>query len=239
MKKSIYVTIGLFIIIGTYVTYFFLKPINYENGIATITYNDEEIAYAKIDGINDKNNKNIIINSTIFQMGEKINVKYYKKYKKYYITALKYQASMKEEKNKLVKNIFYNQNLKKYREKVSFDVENNDLPYDKKFPTAIPVKISNQEFNIINIIDYVNYIFPIYPNLGVPSDEKIIITFLEDFEILKLESIYRENNNISSPQKMNYQLNDNNIIINSIGLGAYYIARIKLSNGDIIDYVFH
>lgn len=141
----------------------------------------------------------------------------------------------------LVKTINKDQKLNEYKKLVECkqELENGNLAICQNL-CILPDKISNQKFNeIISLNDFLKYQFLIRPFLGTPKDQKLILTFKESFEIIKLESVRMENIHvINSPQDMDYQLENNSIIVKSLNTATFYVLKIKFSNGDIINYVF-
>ncbi len=223
--------------------YFILKPTESSKGVAIISKNDGENAYVTLE---KEKSKDIKINTTIFPENDKVNVEYYKKLGKYYITKIEYKVSDKEGKKDLVKNIYKNENLDKYRQMIQVSLK--DAPNSENFYTeeyfneyvsVIPVEIDKQKYDIIDIRDYINYFVLLHLKMGSLKNTKVTLKLEKDLEILSLESVeVKQFNDIGKLQKIDYKIENNLITFNSLGLNTYYVAKIKLSNGDILNYIF-
>lgn len=227
-KRIAYVILSLIIIIISVVAYWSIQYPIYHRGIATITATKGyKAVYAKIDDIDAE----VIINSAIFKVGDEVKVEYYKQKGVYQISKLEAIIDTDEDKKQMVKNLDKDYKLHEYQDMINCQISFEDNFYNCVDCKVIPVKISGQTyFNMVTPEEYFKYL--IAPPLPILENEQIIIDFSNEFEILKFQNV--NNNNY---EDISYEIDNSNIVLNSIGQGIY-VLEIMFKNGDIVKYLF-
>ena len=233
MRKSflLFIIIIFTLLIGL-ILYSFSKSPTYYTGIATIVdYKGYKASYAKIDGVNDSKNDNIVIYSTLFKVGDKINVEYYRENGNYYISKLGAEIKSEKEKKDMVEVINNDRKLAEYKSTNKCDIYRNGILSNCSQLGIIPIKITNQLYDdLISPEDYIKYLS--HPDLGTFKDEQVTLILLDNYEIIKVQNIYNDN-----VEEIVYELNERSLSFISLGYGIYVI-EIKFENGDIVNYVF-
>lgn len=232
-KKVLILSIVILLIFSIIIICWLLKsPTYYYEGVATITdYKGYKAVYAKLDNVDNPKNKNIIIYSTLFKVGDKVNVEYYKKDGAYHISKLVANIKTDEEKIRMVKIINDDRKLKEFNGVSRCNLYRNGYSGDCSGLGIIPVPISYQIYNeLISPEDYIKFLS--HPDLGTFKDEQIILTLIENYEVIKVQNIDN-----GRPKEIMYELNERILSFKSLSYGIYVI-EVKFDTGDIVKYVF-
>lgn len=223
MKK---VLIGINALIFVVLVVLFINRDKSFKGIATVT---DIISFSSVDV--EVKGFNATINSTVFKVGDKIEVEGIDKT----INKIKYLGTTKEEKSSIISNCEDDVKLLDYKSRVDITTKQNDEDgIGIMIVHNLPVKLNNQEYdlNISNLeyfeIKYVNMDYE-YDN----TDEHIIMFKSEDnFTVKEVTANYD-----NKKENLEYQFENNTITFNKVGTVIYSVI-IEYENGDIINYLF-
>ncbi len=220
MKNRIYLSI--FIILGMILSCYYFGVLNriFEGEATVIKRDTFEIMIAEV------NKKEMEIYSNVFNVGDKVNIKYSNNK----IIDLKAIIETPEDKARLVSNIASDKKMSRYRKIISGSFEINDEQTEISNYYALPVKISNQTYKTISPSDFfeIKYYRTDTAFIRAPKGTLIELISTEDIKIL---------NFTNETQDINYNLKNNEITFESIGEGIYSIT-IELENKDIFNYIF-
>ena len=223
MKK---VVIGISITIIVVLVVLFINRVKSFKETATVT---DIISFSSVDV--EVKGFNATINSTVFKVGDKIEVEGIDKT----INKIKYLGTTKEEKSSIISNCEDDVKLLDYKSRVDITTKQNDEDgIGIMIVHNLPVKLNNQEddLNISNLeyfeIKYVNMDYK-YDN----TDEHIIMFKSEDnFTVKEVTANYD-----NKKENLEYQFENNTITFNKVGTVIYSVI-IEYENGDIINYLF-
>ena len=223
MKK---VVIGISITIIVVLVVLFINRVKSFKETATVT---DIISFSSVDV--EVKGFNATINSTVFKVGDKIEVEGIDKT----INKIKYLGTTKEEKSSIISNCEDDVKLLDYKSRVDITTKQNDEDgIGIMIVHNLPVKLNNQEYdlNISNLeyfeIKYVNMDYE-YDN----TDEHIIMFKSEDnFTVKEVTANYD-----NKKENLEYQFENNTITFNKVGTVIYSVI-IEYENGDIINYLF-
>ena len=223
MKK---VLIGISALIFVVLVVLFINRDKSFKGIATVT---DIISFSSVDV--EVKGFNATINSTVFKVGDKIEVEGIDKT----INKIKYLGTTKEEKSSIISNCEDDVKLLDYKSRVDITTKQNDEDgIGIMIVHNLPVKLNNQEYdlNISNLeyfeIKYVNMDYE-YDN----TDEHIIMFKSKDnFTVKEVTANYD-----NKKENLEYQFENNTITFNKVGTVIYSVI-IEYENGDIINYLF-
>ena len=223
MKK---VLIGISALIIVVLVVLFINRVKSFKETATVT---DIISFSSVDV--EVKGFNATINSTVFKVGDKIEVEGIDKT----INKIKYLGTTKEEKSSIISNCEDDVKLLDYKSRVDITTKQNDEDgIGIMIVHNLPVKLNNQEYdlNISNLeyfeIKYVNMDYE-YDN----TDEHIIMFKSEDnFTVKEVTANYD-----NKKENLEYQFENNTITFNKVGTVIYSVI-IEYENGDIINYLF-
>lgn len=223
MKK---VVIGISITIIVVLVVLFINRVKSFKETATVT---DIISFSSVDV--EVKGFNATINSTVFKVGDKIEVEGIDKT----INKIKYLGTTKEEKSSIISNCEDDVKLLDYKSRVDITTKQNDEDgIGIMIVHNLPVKLNNQEYdlNIYNLeyfeIKYVNMDYE-YDN----TDEHIIMFKSKDnFTVKEVTANYD-----NKKENLEYQFENNTITFNKVGTVIYSVI-IEYENGDIINYLF-
>ena len=231
MKKII---LGIIIIIAIFIAIIFMNNDKKFKGIATVT---DVISFSSINveiKDNDKIIGNAIINSNVFNIGDKLEVEGIKK-DELIINKIKYLGTTEEEKNSIISNCEENPKLYDYKSKINIIGRyNNDdgISFIKIY--NLPIKLNNQYYDLnISPLEYfeIEYQDTIYEYMLI-SNYDIVFTSDDKFIVKEVVANYED-----KKEFLEYKFEDNTLTFGAVD-NAVYSVTIEYENGDIISYIF-
>ena len=231
MKKII---LGIIIIIAIFIATIFMNNDKKFKGIATVT---DVISFSSINveiKDNDKIIGNAIINSNVFNIGDKLEVEGIKK-DELIINKIKYLGTTEEEKSSIISNCEENPKLYDYKSKINIIGRyNNDdgISFIKIY--NLPIKLNNQYYDLnISPLEYfeIEYQDTIYEYMLI-SNYDIVFTSDDKFIVKEVVANYED-----KKEFLEYKFEDNTLTFGAVD-NAVYSVTIEYENGDIISYIF-
>lgn len=224
MKKRI--CLSIIIIFAGLLSYYYFGVLNkVHEGQATIIKRDTfEIMISEV------NNKEMKIHSNVFNVGDKVNVKYLNNK----ITKLEAIIESPEDKARLVSNITSDTKMSRYRKIITGSFEINDMLTEISHYYALPVKISNQTYKTISPADFFEIKYNQTDTAFVRAPKGTLIKLIST-EYINILNFINEHSN--ETRDINYNLKNKEITFESTGVGIY-VVTIELENKDIFDYIF-
>lgn len=242
MKKNIIIILVILVIIGGIGTFLLLPDKKSEtyHGIGTVISSLFEEATVEIKE-NDKVIGTALVYSNIFREEDNLKVEYTKNGKKIEITKIGLVNDTEEEKTNIIQNIKIDMTIRRYCNMMSGTIDISEKSgsfgaiMNLNNINALPEKISNQHYNLTNLIEYFRKENVGESGIFIPIEKGLLTTIklTSNFKILSFENIADN----MSKTNVTYTLNDKNISFNGLGLGIYSL-RLEFENGDIINYLF-
>lgn len=183
---------------------------------------------------NDKSIGTAVIDSTIFNVGDKLEVEGIKK-DELIINKIKFLGITKEEKSSIISNCDDDVKLLDYKSRVDIKqmVDNEDGPSLINI-NILPIKLKKQEYDLnISPLEYfeMKYEKTDYEYYTI-SESTIMFTSEDKFTVKEVTANYDD-----KKENLEYKFEDNAITFNSAG-SVIYSVIIEYENGDIINYLF-
>ncbi len=237
MKKlKIFTSIAILFLVGIAVVLgYLLTSISYEKYEEVATVIERRSAtelVVELDEEPEQKIKNeLIVYSNIFAIGDKINIEYSKIGSKYVVNRVSILES--NEKTYIASRITIDPTIIKYRNIISGKID-RELSSSLNSIIAMPVKLKNQEFNLIEPKEYFEmYYYNMNINfILVPENTEAKITLLKDFKVVSLENIDED-----VITNLEYNYINKSITFKGLGKGIYSL-KLSFENGDIINYIF-
>ena len=235
MKK---VLIGISLLIFVVLVVLFINRDKSFKGIATVT----DIISFSSSFINvnldiENNGKSIgtaVIDSTIFNVGDKLEVEGIKK-DELIINKIKFLGTTKKEKSSIISNCDDDVKLLDYKSRVDIKqkVDNED-GLSLININILPIKLKNQEYDLnISPLEYfeIKYENMDYEYITI-SNSSILFTSEDKFTVKEVTANYDD-----KKENLEYKFEDNTITFKSVGSVIYSVIT-EYENGDIINYLF-
>ena len=235
MKKFL---IGISVLIFVVLVVLFINRDKSFKGIATVTdIISFSSSFVNVNLDIENNGKSIgtaVIDSTIFNVGDKLEVEGIKK-DELIINKIKFLGTTKEEKSSIISNCNDDVKLLDYKSRVDIKqiVDNEDRPSLINI-NILPIKLKNQEYDLnISPLEYfeIKYENMDYEYITI-SDSSILFTSQDNFTVKEVTANYDD-----KKENLEYKFEDNTITFNSVGSVVYSVI-IEYENGDIINYLF-
>ena len=235
MKK---VLIGLSVLIFILLIVLFINRDKTFKGIATVTdiisFSSSFVNVNLDIENNDKSIGTAVIDSTIFNVGDKLEVEGIKK-DELIINKIKFLGITKEEKSSIISNCDDEVKLLDYKSRVDIKqmVDNEDGPSLINI-NILPIKLKKQEYDLnISPLEYfeIKYEKTDYEYYTI-SESTIMFTSEVKFTVKEVTANYDD-----KKENLEYKFEDNIITFNSAG-SVIYSVIIEYENGDIINYLF-
>lgn len=235
MKKFL---IGISVLIFVVLVVLFINRDKSFKGIATVTdIISFSSSFVNVNLDIENNGKSIgtaVIDSTIFNVGDKLEVEGIKK-DELIINKIKFLGTTKEEKSSIISNCNDDVKLLDYKSRVDIKqiVDNEDGPSLINI-NILPIKLKNQEYDLnISPLEYfeIKYENMDYEYITI-SDSSILFTSQDNFTVKEVTANYDD-----KKENLEYKFEDNTITFNSVGSVVYSVI-IEYENGDIINYLF-
>lgn len=183
---------------------------------------------------NDKSIGTAVIDSTIFNVGDKLEVEGIKK-DELIINKIKFLGITKEEKSSIISNCDDDVKLLDYKSRVDIKqmVDNEDGPSLINI-NILPIKLKKQEYDLnISPLEYfeIKYEKTDY-EYNTISESTIMFKSEDKFTVKEVTANYDD-----KKENLEYKFEDNTITFNSVG-SVIYSVIIEYENGDIINYLF-
>lgn len=235
MKKFL---IGISILIFVVLVVLFINRDKSFKGIATVTdIISFSSSFVNVNLDIENNGKSIgtaVIDSTIFNVGDKLEVEGIKK-DELIINKIKFLGTTKKEKSSIISNCDDDVKLLDYKSRVDIKqiVDNEDGPSLINI-NILPIKLKNQEYDLnISPLEYfeIKYEKTDY-GYNTISESTIMFKSEDKFTVKEVTANYDD-----KKENLEYKFEDNTITFKSVG-SVIYSVIIEYENGDIINYLF-
>lgn len=235
MKKFL---IGISVLIFVVLVVLFINRDKSFKGIATVTdIISFSSSFVNVNLDIENNGKSIgtaVIDSTIFNVGDKLEVEGIKK-DELIINKIKFLGTTKEEKSSIISNCDDDVKLLDYKSRVDIKqiVDNEDGPSLINI-NILPIKLKNQEYDLnISPLEYfeIKYEKTDY-EYNTISKSTIMFKSEDKFTVKEVTANYDD-----KKENLQYKFEDNTITFKSVG-SVIYSVIIEYENGDIINYLF-
>lgn len=235
MKKFL---IGISVLIFVVLVVLFINRDESFKGIATVTdIISFSSSFVNVNLDIENNGKSIgtaVIDSTIFNVEDKLEVEGIKK-DELIINKIKFLGTTKEEKNSIISNCDDDVKLLDYKSRVDIKqiVDNEDGPSLINI-NILPIKLKNQEYDLnISPLEYfeIKYEKTDY-EYNTISKSTIMFKSEDKFTVKEVTANYDD-----KKENLQYKFEDNTITFKSVG-SVIYSVIIEYENGDIINYLF-
>lgn len=235
MKKDL---IGISVLIFILLIVLFINRDKTFKGIATvidiISFSSSFVNVNLDIENNDKSIGTAVIDSTIFNVGDKLEVEGIKK-DELIINKIKFLGTNKKEKSSIISNCDDDVKLLDYKSKADIKqiVDNEDGPSLINI-NILPIKLKNQEYDLnISPLEYfeIKYEKTDY-EYNTISESTIMFKSEDKFTVKEVTANYDD-----KKENLEYKFEDNTITFNSVG-SVIYSVIIEYENGDIINYLF-
>lgn len=238
MKKKILLIIISIVIFGLALYFFASWPKSqaqkiYKENVTVIERRSGKEVAVKIN--DETNNKELIINSNIFLVGDELEVEYFEEGKDNIISLIKYEPKNETEKKVLVDKILSDPSTIWQQEKLSIS---RTVKAAASTIYALPVCINKQTYQMISPEDF--FIIASSSNgkdvAQIKTNELIKLTGKESFKVIEFYNS-RDGEKTSIEYKYVEEYEKEEIMFNGIGKGTYVI-KVEFKSGDIFDYIF-
>lgn len=235
MKKFL---IGISVLIFVVLVVLFINRDKSFKGIATVTdIISFSSSFVNVNLDIENNGKSIgtaVIDSTIFNVGDKLEVEGIKK-DELIINKIKFLGTTKKEKSSIISNCDDDVKLLDYKSRVDIKqiVDNSD-GLSLININILPIKLKNQEYDLnISPLEYfeIKYENMDYEYITI-SNSSILFTSEDKFTVKEVSANYDD-----KKENLEYKFEDNTITFKSVG-SVIYSVIIEYENGDIINYLF-
>ena len=235
MKKFL---IGISVLIFVVLVVLFINRDESFKGIATVTdiisFSSSFVNVNLDIENNDKSIGTAVIDSTIFNVGDKLEVEGIKK-DELIINKIKFLGTTKKEKSSIISNCDDDVKLLDYKSRIDIKqiVDNSD-GLSLININILPIKLKNQEYDLnISPLEYfeIKYENMDYEYITI-SDSSILFTSEDKFIVKEVTANYDD-----KKENLEYKFEDNKLTFNSVG-SVIYSVIIEYENGDIINYLF-
>ena len=235
MKKFL---IGISVLIFVVLVVLFINRDKSFKGIATVTdIISFSSSFVNVNLDIENNGKSIgtaVIDSTIFNVGDKLEVEGIKK-DELIINKIKFLGTTKKEKSSIISNCDDDVKLLDYKNRVDIKqiVDNEDGPSLINI-NILPIKLKNQEYDLnISPLEYfeIKYEKTDY-EYNTISESTIMFKSEDKFTVKEVSANYDD-----KKENLQYKFEDNTITFKSVG-SVIYSVIIEYENGDIINYLF-
>ena len=235
MKKFL---IGISVLIFVVLVVLFINRDKSFKGIATVTdIISFSSSFVNVNLDIENNGKSIgtaVIDSTIFNVGDKLEVEGIKK-DELIINKIKFLGTTKKEKSSIISNCDDDVKLLDYKSRVDIKqiVDNEDGPSLINI-NILPIKLKNQEYDLnISPLEYfeIKYEKTDY-EYNTISESTIMFKSEDKFTVKEVSANYDD-----KKENLEYKFEDNTITFKSVG-SVIYSVIIEYENGDIINYLF-
>ena len=235
MKKFL---IGISVLIFVVLVVLFINRDKSFKGIATVTdIISFSSSFVNVNLDIENNGKSIgtaVIDSTIFNVGDKLEVEGIKK-DELIINKIKFLGTTKKEKSSIISNCDDDVKLLDYKNRVDIKqiVDNEDGPSLINI-NILPIKLKNQEYDLnISPLEYfeIKYEKTDY-EYNTISKSTIMFKSEDKFTVKEVTANYDD-----KKENLQYKFEDNTITFKSVG-SVIYSVIIEYENGDIINYLF-
>lgn len=235
MKKDL---IGISVLIFILLIVLFINRDKTFKGIATvidiISFSSSFVNVNLDIENNDKSIGTAVIDSTIFNVGDKLEVEGIKK-DELIINKIKFLGTNKKEKSSIISNCDDDVKLLDYKSRADIKqiVDNEDGPSLINI-NILPIKLKNQEYDLnISPLEYfeIKYEKTDY-EYNTISESTIMFKSEDKFTVKEVTANYDD-----KKENLEYKFEDNTITFNSVG-SVIYSVIIEYENGDIINYLF-
>ena len=235
MKKFL---IGISVLIFVVLVVLFINRDKSFKGIATVTdIISFSSSFVNVNLDIENNGKSIgtaVIDSTIFNVGDKLEVEGIKK-DELIINKIKFLGTTKKEKSSIISNCDDDVKLLDYKSRVDIKqiVDNEDGPSLINI-NILPIKLKNQEYDLnISPLEYfeIKYEKTDY-EYNTISESTIMFKSEDKFTVKEVTANYDD-----KKENLEYKFEDNTITFKSVG-SVIYSVIIEYENGDIINYLF-
>lgn len=235
MKK---VLTGISVLIFVVLVVLFINRDKSFKGIATVTdIISFSSSFVNVNLDIENNGKSIgtaVIDSTIFNVGDKLEVEGIKK-DELIINKIKFLGTTKKEKSSIISNCDDDVKLLDYKSRVDIKqiVDNEDGPSLINI-NILPIKLKNQEYDLnISPLEYfeIKYEKTDY-EYNTISESTIMFKSEDKFTVKEVSANYDD-----KKENLEYKFEDNTITFKSVG-SVIYSVIIEYENGDIINYLF-
>ena len=235
MKKFL---IGISVLIFVVLVVLFINRDKSFKGIATVTdIISFSSSFVNVNLDIENNGKSIgtaVIDSTIFNVGDKLKVEGIKK-DELIINKIKFLGTTKKEKSSIISNCDDDVKLLDYKSRVDIKqiVDNEDGPSLINI-NILPIKLKNQEYDLnISPLEYfeIKYEKTDY-EYNTISESTIMFKSEDKFTVKEVTANYDD-----KKENLEYKFEDNTITFKSVG-SVIYSVIIEYENGDIINYLF-
>ena len=235
MKKFL---IGISVLIFVVLVVLFINRDESFKGIATVTdIISFSSSFVNVNLDIENNGKSIgtaVIDSTIFNVGDKLEVEGIKK-DELIINKIKFLGTTKKEKSSIISNCDDDVKLLDYKSRIDIKqiVDNSD-GLSLININILPIKLKNQEYDLnISPLEYfeIKYENMDYEYITI-SNSSILFTSEDKFTVKEVTANYDD-----KKENLEYKFEDNAISFNRVGAVVYSVV-IEYENGDIINYLF-
>ena len=235
MKKFL---IGISVLIFVVLVVLFINRDKSFKGIATVTdIISFSSSFVNVNLDIENNGKSIgtaVIDSTIFNVGDKLEVEGIKK-DELIINKIKFLGTTKKEKSSIISNCDDDVKLLDYKSRVDIKqkVDNEDGPSLINI-NILPIKLKNQEYDLnISPLEYfeIKYEKTDY-EYNTISESTIMFKSEDKFTVKEVTANYDD-----KKENLEYKFEDNTITFKSVE-SVIYSVIIEYENGDIINYLF-
>ena len=235
MKKFL---IGISVLIFVVLVVLFINRDESFKGIATVTdIISFSSSFVNVNLDIENNGKSIgtaVIDSTIFNVGDKLEVEGIKK-DELIINKIKFLGTTKKEKSSIISNCDDDVKLLDYKSRIDIKqiVDNSD-GLSLININILPIKLKNQEYDLnISPLEYfeIKYEKTDY-EYNTISESTIMFKSEDKFTVKEVSANYDD-----KKENLEYKFEDNTITFKSVG-SVIYSVIIEYENGDIINYLF-
>ena len=235
MKKFL---IGISVLIFVVLVVLFINRDKSFKCIATVTdIISFSSSFVNVNLDIENNGKSIgtaVIDSTIFNVGDKLEVEGIKK-DELIINKIKFLGTTKKEKSSIISNCDDDVKLLDYKSRINITIKQNDGEGIGLMKIHnLPIKLKNQEYDLnISPLEYfeIKYENMDYEYVTI-SDFSILFTSEDNFTVKEVTANYDD-----KKENLEYKFEDNTITFKSVG-SVIYSVIIEYENGDIINYLF-